>query len=701
MKRSPFVLLILPLFLLICWVLSSSSILRASDQPQFVPLDPHAYLANDYSDIVYRDRKWTIVGSEGVILNSNDGLAWDRVEGGIESGIRDLSFFRGLWVAVGDNGLILVSRDRELWETRPSPTLKHLTAVGHSHEKWIAVGFEGTMLESLDGRDWVRLEQSPADGDLHSIEFADDLWVAVGDDGVVVRSTDGNEWVLDSLLDDVTETQGSFVHLRKISYGFGRWNAVGFAIRPPHGIHLQSEDGVEWIQSTESLNVPALFDMALDDDGEIRLVGDLGGVVNLISRGRLRSLTNLPLGLEPLRGIAKGGGRWIAVGDLGGIAMSTDGNNWHSVRMPKPETVTSIALGDGVMVAVTDGPFVRRSGNGREWQRHRLPVDFGLTRLHFSQGTWGAVGPAGLVLHSSDARDWTVSESRTRVDLNGIAGSHGRWVAVGESGTIIETDNISDWPPSRVRLDPFAALASLRSVAVHQGTWLAVGSDGTILRSIEPGVWNTIVGRVRGGIHSSWRRVMCVRDQWIVVGSEDCCSALMARSVDDGLTWDRIELDQKDVGVIFDVGADNSMFLAVGRPLIRESRMILGADRRPTFNLLSSTDGMEWQSVRSGVQGSFSAIANLDGRWIIGSDRGQLFEFRIDLPRGPNIINIERSRPGYVVVSLPRTELRRILATRDLSQPFRTVEGTVSSEADIVTIEIPITGESQFFQFAD
>jgi len=248
-------------------------------------------------------------------------------------------------------------------------------------------------------------------------------------------------------------------------------------------------------------------------------------------------------------------------------------------------------------------------------------------------------------------------------------------------------------------LDPYA---SLTSVAEHEGTWLAVGSDGTILRSTDRKEWITIAERrVRGGARIKWSRVSYAGSQWIVVGAEDCCSALMARSVDDGLTWEDIDLRQQDVGELLDFASRDSIILAVGRPREKESRMILGLNRIPSFNVLASTDGVQWHALRTGVQHAIEAIANVDGRWFVGTDRGRAIELRIDLPHKIDSLRIERSRPGYVIVSVIREDFNSLSATRDLRQPFRVVSEFSARGEDRVLFEIPTSGAMQFFQSAD
>lgn len=100
---------------------------------------------NDYSDIVHRDRQWTIVGNQGTILNSPDGIHWTQTKSGTKLGIRSLAFSSDLWIAVGDQGLILASRDRENWTLISSPTINHLNEVTYAFGQWMAVGNRGTI----------------------------------------------------------------------------------------------------------------------------------------------------------------------------------------------------------------------------------------------------------------------------------------------------------------------------------------------------------------------------------------------------------------------------------------------------------------------------------------------------------------------------------------------------------------------------
>ncbi|MGH8244996.1 MAG: hypothetical protein ACREUU_01035, partial [Gammaproteobacteria bacterium] len=62
------------------------------------------------------------------------------------------------FVAVGSNGVMLRSEDGRSWANQPAVTDAHLRGVTFGDGRFVAVGDEGTLVTGTDAAGWQRLE---------------------------------------------------------------------------------------------------------------------------------------------------------------------------------------------------------------------------------------------------------------------------------------------------------------------------------------------------------------------------------------------------------------------------------------------------------------------------------------------------------------------------------------------------------------
>ena len=646
---------------------------------------------NDYSDIVHRDNQWTIVGNQGTIVNSPDGIHWTRVESGTKLGIRSLAYSSDLCIAVGDQGLILASRDRENWALISSPTINHLNEISYAFGQWMAVGNRGTILASNDGTNWNQIQSSATNADLHSIDFGNKRWVAVGDSAISVYSSDGIQWIDHSLSTTITERHGNVLNLSKISFDGRRWYAIGGGFRPGFAIVLRSEDGIEWNQIPDMLDMLPLNDLAAGSNQRLLMVGLDGTVAAINSQDRRTRLYTINEAKTTINAIAKGPRLWIGVGERGLIAGLNE-------RIPPRTTIkeaaqgkiTSMAFGDDTYIATTNGSSLLRSQNGINWHPQPLPTDSGANAVRFNQGLWVAAGPFGIVFTSTNSIDWQAHRSPTTEPLKGIAGKPGHWIAVGENLTIVQTSDFQSWDRSELEIGRRSGPHHLTSIAFNEGTWIAAGRNGNILKSTDGTSWDRVA---TSHFSKNWNQVKHLDSQWWVIGVEDCCTPAMVHSEDNGKTWQEVELRKPVIGQLFDIASDGEFTLIVGEPRLQEPRTFFGPDRTPSNNLLASTGVVAWWTLQTGVQGSLTSILSSNGRWFAGTDRGSIVELILDSPNPPleiaptisqgqeisstPTLTIRRGRPGYVVISYSALEQVPIQSSLTLAQAFRDIQGTL------------------------
>ena len=156
-----------------------------------------------FQSVHYADNLWLLVGNNGDLRTSTNGLSWTRRTSGTTARIRAAFYANGTWVTVGVAGEVLTSTNAVNWSLRrrqaSAQANEQLLDVEFGNGLWVAVGQKGAtpdalMLTSGDGRVWTEV---PVNGSvLQSVHYHDDLWVATGQLGTALTSTNGADWDL-------------------------------------------------------------------------------------------------------------------------------------------------------------------------------------------------------------------------------------------------------------------------------------------------------------------------------------------------------------------------------------------------------------------------------------------------------------------------------------------------------------------------
>ncbi len=153
----------------------------------------------------YGNGAYVVVGNEGRIVTSSDGVAWTRRSSGTANSLNSLVFVNGLFVAVGEGGTILTSANGQSWTPRSSGTSDFLYDVSYGNGKFIAISDTGTVVSSTNGIAW----NSSSGGTVgaYGVAYGNGKFVAVGGliecsffgcyyySDVVYASADGVTWV--------------------------------------------------------------------------------------------------------------------------------------------------------------------------------------------------------------------------------------------------------------------------------------------------------------------------------------------------------------------------------------------------------------------------------------------------------------------------------------------------------------------------
>jgi len=278
----------------------------------------------------------------------------------------------------------------------------------------------------------------------------------------------------------------------------------------------------------------------------------------------------LPRGTN-LNSVAFGNGLFVAVGDQGRTAISSDGENWMPGNTGFGATLSGLTFGNGSFVAV-GGNMVYSSTNGTNWIQHNPGANDGLVAITYGNGSFIAVGGGLLsranVAVSTNLTVWSIGSSRTPTALRAIAYGEAAWLynggvfrAVGDQGAGAYTqDGISSWTsgsfPTSLNLfgvaygpEGFISVGQsgyitgdiqsatsgttndLQGVVFHNDMYIAVGLGGTILASTNGYNWSLLSSGTTNGL----RAVTYGNGQIVAVGDNGTVGAAAVLETSLGL----------------------------------------------------------------------------------------------------------------------------------------------------------------------
>lgn len=257
------------------------------------------------SDIAYGAGLFVATSQDSAgISTSVNGINWTSRTSNTGQVIRACRYLNNQFVRVGNSGEIGTSADGINWTSRITNAMSdnNIHEVYYGNGKWIAVGNTSAIFtySTDDAVTWTNGSWSTgaamygvAWGDVDAQTYADGVWVAVGDSGVIMRSIDnGVNWTrVDNVYPNTKRYKGDWQTFtfawRDVEYADGKFVAVGDRVIG------WSEDGLNWV---------------IRDIYHYHRVNVWNGV-------RWDEVKN----------------RWVAYGDSGLAAYSTDGITWFSL----------------------------------------------------------------------------------------------------------------------------------------------------------------------------------------------------------------------------------------------------------------------------------------------------------------------------------------------------------------------------------
>jgi hypothetical protein len=256
------------------------------------------------------------------------------------------------------------------------------------------------------------------------------LFIAVGYDGVKLVSGDGAHWsgAGAAAAPGSGANQDDQYNYRRISYGGGRFVVVGGGCLPPCS---SCPARLEVLKSDLTWTV-----VYSPTDGNEH--NWLGGVAN------------------------NGSTLWVAVGGLGPVVTSADGDNWTYLTANEFKTAAlrdvayGVVNGQGVFVAVGDRVARAYTYDGTNWTVVDGGADGGdgFTSVAFGNGNFVAVGNGGRESFSRDGGKTWQDAGSFSTSIGGIAYGLGDFAIIDNSVSYSSSSGVWPWTAANVTNEP-------------------------------------------------------------------------------------------------------------------------------------------------------------------------------------------------------------------------------------------------------
>lgn len=322
----------------------------STDGATWLPVDTGT--RQEIEGVAYVNGEFLAVGEAGTITRSSNGLNWTPDEVANKVDFYGITHGEGLHVVAGDAGTILISSNAVDWTRAVTPFSRNLHAVAYGGDKFVAGGRGGALMSSDDGITWME-RNSHTDKYVERIAWANGLWVAVTEQGDITTSPNGVDWTATSTGYPITDHEG-------VTYGNGLWMVVGGYFQP---------------------NAISTFYTSTDAANWARVGPNLG---------------------KRLRDVTYARGLFVAVGNDGLVAYSTNGLLWSSGYQAN-QNLRRVHYANGRFVAVGNDGTLISTPNPRtgSWTKHRV---YNSQNLHdiiaAPDGTFLFVGNNGMLLRS-------------------------------------------------------------------------------------------------------------------------------------------------------------------------------------------------------------------------------------------------------------------------------------------------------------
>jgi hypothetical protein len=271
--------------------------------------------------------------------------------------------------------------------------------------------------------------------------------------------------------------------------------------------------------------------------------------------------------------VAYGNNRFVAGGNAGRFAYSTNGSTWTNSTGTESFIVNAITYGTQ-FVAVGYFGIINYSSDGISWN-NVTETTFETSYINdvaYGGGRYIAVGEDGKMAYSTNGSSWTAIANSTfgTSDIYGITYAAGKFVAVGASGKMAYSTNGTTWTAvtdskfstSTIYGITYGGSSGKEKFIAVGGSYIAYSTDGISWTSATSGYYAS--GLFSRGLN----RIAWGGNKFVAVAS----AGVMLYSL-DGINWARIDggtgagktqFDTDSLSTIRDIVYGNGRFLAVG-----------------------------------------------------------------------------------------------------------------------------------------
>ena len=171
--------------------------------------------------------------------------------------------------------------------------------------------------------------------------------------------------------------------------------------------------------------------------------------------------------------------QWLIMGALLVSLVGCGSNNGVS-----DANLHAVGFGHGTFVAVGDGGEIATSSDGASWTSQSSGVTTDLLGVTYGGNKFVVVGSSGTVLLSSDGTAWSATTVSNSVSFLGVAYGDGTFVIVGKGGSVYTSTDGANWTSQE------SGTSSALEAITFASMFIAVGNDGTILTSLR---WRQLV----------------------------------------------------------------------------------------------------------------------------------------------------------------------------------------------------------------
>lgn len=278
-------------------------------------------------------------------------------------------------------------------------------------------------LTATDTINWEKVN-SGSDKHFYNIAWSGTQYLAVGFAGNTLASYDGTTWF-------EPHSPVTSVNLHSV-----KWDGSQFLITEGGKIYTTT-DGVN--RSGYSYSFPPHFDRLFMADyvgGKYIAVGENGAIATTTNPNVANSwVAQNSNTSEMLMDVASNGSEYIAVGKNGVILKSSDAITWSEQTSGVSDDLRQVVWANNQYVAVGSGT-VLTSDDGQNWVKQQIPIaGFAPNNLLYDGENYHMVA-GSTVLSSTDAVNWEVSKIGSGSQTQAIVFNGKEYIAVGMFGNI-------------------------------------------------------------------------------------------------------------------------------------------------------------------------------------------------------------------------------------------------------------------------